>query len=70
MNFASEGENVAEGVVGDFCRKKAFKGRFRSYTSLQQNSRAFLKRVSLLSLRVQRGQKTPLAGLGVRNPKS
>jgi hypothetical protein len=60
MNFASGGENVAYSVIGDSCGKKAFKVRLRNDTSYQQDHRAFLKRVSLLSRRVQSRPKTTL----------
>jgi hypothetical protein len=71
MNFASGGENVAYSVIGDLCGKKAFKVRLRNDTSYQQDHRAFLKRVSLLSGLFPKGGHTPFgAGLGCIAPKT
>jgi hypothetical protein len=69
MNFTSGGENVAKGVVGDSCRKKAFKVRLRNDTSPQQDHGAFLKRVSLLSGLFPKGGHTPFGGAWGAEPQ-
>ena len=69
MNFASGGENALEEPSETPDRKKAFKVRLRNDASPQQDHRAFLKRVSLLSGLFPKGGHTPFGGVWGAEPQ-